>query len=323
MDYTTKLQIIDEIRKNVEIFYPVPPIRCKIRCPICGDSQTDLKDAHCYIKFSDDPNEPLLYKCFRANCRAKGKIDKKFLERLNIKSDITNKIENQRYNRLPSIKNVNVDIITGSPVLDSPQVKYIEHRLGKGFSIEDYDRFKIVWDIHLIYPYVTDRIRNSLPCNRDSISFLTDDNSMLVIRSLLDEGGWRKEPLSSSTGREFYSIKTTLDLFTKDPIYVNIAEGIFDILSVYKNFNDSNSSVFIAALGGDYIDGIEYAIMKGFVGSNVIIKVYIDSNIDKNIIRSKMKRYKWIFNKIIIYQNIKADDVGHKIKDIELLEVNV
>lgn len=323
MEYRTKLEIIDEIRKNVDVFYPVPPIRCRIRCPICGDSQTDLKDAHCYIKYSDDPNEPLLYKCFRANCRAKGKVDKQFLDKLNIKSDVSNKVENQRYNRLPSLRKVDVNIITGTPVLDSPQVRYIEHRLGKGFTIEDLDRFKIIWDIHLIHPYVTEKVRNTLPSNRDSISFISDDKSMLLIRSMIEGGKWRKVPLVKSDNRSYYAIKVTLDLFTKDPLIVNIAEGIFDILSVYKNFNDSPNSVFIAALGGDYIDGIEYAIMKGFIGSNIIIRLYIDSNINQRIIKQKLRRYKWIFNKIVVYQNIRADDVGHKIEDIELSELNV
>lgn len=321
MDYRTKLQIMDEIRKNVDVFIPVPPIRSRIRCPICGDNQKDLKDAHFYIKHSEDPNEPLLYKCFLANCGAEGKVDKWLLDKLNVKSDIVEKVENQRYNRIPSIKKVDIGIITGSPILDSPQVRYIEYRLGKGFTADDYDRFKIVWDIHSIYPYIRDeKTMNSLPCNRDSISFLSDDKSMLLVRSLIDGGKWRKIPLAYSDNKTIYAIKVTLDLFTKDPIVVNIAEGVFDILSVYKNFNDSDNSVYIGVLGGDYIGGIECAIMKGFIGSNIIVRVYIDSNINEGVIHRKLKRYKWLFKRISTYVNIRAEDVGHRIEEIELSE---
>ena len=63
----------------------ISSIRYRIRCPICGDSQKDFKDSHCYIKCSDDPNEPLLYKCFL--CNAKGMVNEDFLKMLQIKGD--------------------------------------------------------------------------------------------------------------------------------------------------------------------------------------------------------------------------------------------
>lgn len=326
MDYNLKLQVIDEIRKHVDVFVPVPPIRYRIRCPICGDSQKDLRDSHCYIKCSNDPNEPLLYKCFLANCGAKGKVDKEFLKRLGIDNDISDKIGNERYNRIGMIRKTDINIITGDPIMNSPQVRYIEKRLGKGFTEKDFDKFKIIWDIKSLVRYISDsRTRNTLPSNDDVITFLSDDKSSILVRSIKEDCGfrWKKINLVPSNNASFYVMKATLDIFTSEPIEVNIAEGIFDILSAYKNFNVCNNSVFIAILGGDYYTGVEYAIKKGILGSNVTVKIYIDENIDVKRIKGILKNYKWLFNRILILQNIKYEDIGTTIDKIELKEYRV
>lgn len=316
-----KLQIIDEIEKHVDVFSKVSAIQYRIRCPECGDSQKNSRDAHCYIKCSYDPGEPLLYNCFK--CNAGGRVTGAFLKKLGIKGDIGSKIDNQRYNKIASIKKLaDVNIITGDPMMDSPQVRYIEGRLGKGLTVEDYDRFKIIWDLNRLYPFITDdRVRNSMPNNMDSVSFLSDDKSVLLVRYFSDDSSrWRKIKLFPSDNRAFYTIKSTIDLFTSEDIEVNIAEGIFDVFSIYKNFNNTPNSIFIATLGSDYSGGIEYAIAKGLIGSNVIINIYIDSDIDERSLKYKLKKYKWIFKEIRMFKNIKSKDVGVTTDMIKLVE---
>lgn len=329
MDYKSKLRVIDEIRKHVDVFVPVPPIRYRIRCPFCGDSQKDLKDSHLYIKCTDDPDEPLLYKCFLANCLAKGKVDRFFLKLLGINNkeiiDIVS--ENKKYNRIGLFRNNNIDIITGKPVMNSAQVGYIEKRLGKGFTEEDLDKFKIIWDISSIIPYMPNstafdkKAINTLPGKNDVISFISEDKSLVAVRSIIEDGfRWKKIYLSKSSinTSTVYTLKVTLDLFTQDPIEVNIAEGIFDILSVYKNFNKCKNSVFISVLGGDYQNGIDYAIKKGIIGSNVTIKVYADSNVNIKFLKDNLKKYKWLFNNIFIFRNAIYEDIGTTIDKIKL-----
>lgn len=318
-----KQQILDEIKNNTMVFIKVSNIQFRIRCPICGDSQTNPRDAHCYIKCDfNNPTEPLLFNCFK--CNKSGKINSDFLKRLNIKSNIIQKIDNQRFNKIGSIEHTKVDIITGNPLMNSLQVKYIEDRLGKGFSYDDYDKFKIIWDMSTVYPYITSiRTRNSMPSNNDSISFLSDDKSVLLVRAFNNNGDrWRKLTLFQSPNKSFYTIKTTLDLFTKDEIIVNIAEGIMDVLSIYKNFNDNNS-VYIASLGSDYIGAIDYAISKGFIGSNIIIKIYIDNDINETILIPQLSKFKWLFKSIYVYKNILSKDMGVKIDKISLIEQKV
>lgn len=321
----TKLKILDDIQASVPVFKKINNIQYVIRCPICGDSQKNPKDAHCYIKCGYDPSEPLLYNCFL--CNSSGRVTSKFLEKLNVKKDTISLVENQKYNRIPSIKLANLDIITGIPIMDSPQVKYIESRLGKGFTQEDYDRFKIIWNINDLSQYITSsKTKNSLPSNRDSITFLSDDKTMVMVRTFLSseyDHQWRKIKIIPGDHKSVYTIKSTLNLFTTEPIVVNIAEGIMDILSVYKNFNDGENSVYIASLSSNYISALEYAISKGFIGSNIIFKIYIDDGIDEKLLKKDLKQYKWMCKDIFMYKNIKSKDVGVSLDKIQLIEKRI
>lgn len=317
-----KYNIIEEMRKKLDVFYKISNTQYRIRCPFCGDSQKNLKDSHMYLKCDLYDNEPILYNCFRGNCGARGRVNKHFLDKLGIQVNGSESFDNQLFKKIPSIKNTNVDILTGYPDLDSEQVKYICYRLGTGFTVEDYDKFKIVWNIDSLYQYITNiRIKNVLPSNRDSISFLSDDKSALMSRIFddkLSDTPWRKIKMFPSENKSFYTIKTILDLFTPENITINMGEGIFDALSIYKNFNTGDNSVYIAALGADYESVLVYMIAKGLIGSNVNINVYIDSDIDEKFLVYKLKKYKWIFNSIVIHRNIISKDVGVRIEKIQL-----
>ena len=318
-----KHQILSEIERNVDVFRKVNNIQYRIRCPICGDSQKNPKDAHCYIKCSDDPAEPLLYNCFK--CNSGGIVNEEFLSKLGINKSLSSQLSKQRYSKIVTIKKMNIDIVTGSPILNSPQTRYIENRLGQGFNYDDYERFKIIWNMNEIRKHISDqRILNTLPSMNDSISFISDDRSCILIRSFYDdESRWRKVKILNTNSKSFYTIKSTLDLFTSEMITVNIAEGIMDILSIYKNFNDGINSVYIAALGSDYISALDYMMMKGFVGENIVVKIYVDSDIDVKSLKYRLKKYKWLFDKIIIMENIRFKDVGVTIDKIKLVEINV
>lgn len=319
-----KQKILDEIEKHSEVFSKASRFQYRIRCPVCGDSQKNLSDSHCYIKCTDNPDEPLLFNCFL--CNKGGIVGKDFLLKLGIDNNIAETLEGRKYNRINLLKNNDINLITGHPMLRSPQIRYIENRLGPGFTKEDYDRFKIVWDFDGIYKFITNqRLKNSLPSNIDTISFLSDDKTSLMTRTMSDESIWRKISLVNSETRSVYTIKTQLDLFTSEEIEVNIAEGIFDILSVYKNFSNNENSVYIATLGSDYISGINYAIMKGIIGNNVIIKIYIDNDniVNEYKLKMKLKKFKWLFKNIYIYKNIKGKDVGVKLEEIKLMETKL
>ena len=319
-----KYRILDAIKEVAPIFRRVPPEEYRIRCPLCGDSRTNPNDSHCYIKCSDNPTEPLLYYCQK--CNKGGRVNAWFLKQLNVDSTVLDLINDQRYNKLTTVKEFNADMILGDVIENSPQTRYITDRLGDGFTKEDYDRFKIVWNWDNIVPFISDnRTLNTLPSNTNSISFLSDDKAMIITRTFEtgDDSQWRKINIGRTNQKAFYTIKSQFNLFTSDEVTVSIAEGIFDILSAYRNFKDSDNSVFIATLGSDYISAVDYIIAKGVIGSNVVLRIYIDNGIDeKNLIRG-LKSYKWIFKSIKIYKNIKSKDIGVRDEYIKLVERRV
>ena len=318
-----KERILNEIQNNVNVFIKVSPIQYRIRCPFCGDSQKNLNEGHLYIKCSSDPIEPLLFNCFK--CNTSGKITQNFLDRLNIKFDDKFEIESNIFNKISSYKKTDINIITGTPLMNSKQTRYIGNRLGNIFTKEDFEKFKIVWNIETLLPYISNiKVKHILPTNNDSISFLSDDKSTLITRFFSDEyPRWKKIKLFSSNNKTFYTIKNTLDLFTKDEITVNIAEGIFDVMSIYKNFNTGDNSIYLAVLGSDYESGIEYIIKHGIIGKNVNIKIYLDSNINEKFEKPKLKVLKWLFNKITILKNIEYEDIGTSIDNIKLIEYEI
>jgi hypothetical protein len=162
---------------------------------------------------------------------------------------------------------------------------------------------------------------NTLPSIQDSISFLSDDRSYVLSRNFRSGVRWRKIPVTKiPSPKSFYTIGTSLNIFTREIIYVNIAEGIFDILSAYKNFNTGGNSAYIAILGSDYSSGIEYAISKGLMGSNIIINIYMDSDQSMDDLKKELKKYKFLFNKIHLYQNAISKDIGVPIEQIVLTE---
>jgi len=316
----TKFEILNEIQTHSEVFRKINNEEYRIRCPICGDSTKNSKDAHCYLKCSNNLSEPILFNCFL--CNSRGIVNKAFLNKLGIDNKFDTILENQKYNRLISFKN-NKNIELGDINLIDKQIKYINYRLGPGLNIDDYLSFRIVCDMRIIKDSITDNyIRNILPDNDTSISFLTDDNSLLLNRLFSDnyKYRWRKIKLFENNNSSLYTIKTTINLF--EDMTLNIAEGVFDVISIYKNFREDNSA-YIATLGSNYINGIEYGIAKGIVGNNVTVNIYIDSDINENYLKQKLKDYKWLFKNIYIYKNLISKDVGVLRENIKLTKIKI
>ena len=299
MDNNTKNMIMNEIEHRAILFKKKSNVQYTIRCPFCGDSNKNLRDMHCYIKCDYmNPDEPIKYNCFL--CNRGGTNISKLLKAMGADPNIINMAASNINNRIELIKSSNINVITDNPDMDSPQVDFINKRLGKGLTYEDFAKFRIIWDMSQIRQFITDvRKLNTLPTNRDRINFISDNKSMILSRSLQEDGSesqWRK---------------------------INIAEGVLDIISAYKNFNTGDNSVYIASLGSNYISALNYLILKGFIGKNINVVIYIDHNIDKKSLFNDIKRYKWMFKRIKVYENIKYKDIGVMIEKIKLREVLV
>lgn len=323
MTYDEKIKILDAIRSVTRVV-PRSHVRYSIRCPYCGDSDKDLSHTHCYIKCSQEPDEPLLWKCFL--CNRKGSVNMDFLKKLGIKDkDAFELTSASTFNKISHKEYEEAKADMGTVRMDSPQVKYVNSRLGAEFDKTDFERFRIVWSQEALAKTISNqKIINTLPSNRNTISFLTEDNSLLLTRTFEETSNgsqWHKTRIKP--GIQFYTIRSTFNLFTSDLIYVNIAEGIFDILSVYKNFTNSENSAYIASLGSDYTAALDNMIHRGLIGKNVVVNVYMDNGIDEKRLRQSLERYKWMFNSIHIIHNSKSKDVGVKAENIFLVDIRL
>lgn len=311
-----KIKVLDAIREKSIFFKKVSPVQYRIRCPFCGDSQKNMNTGHMYLKCDMDPSTPILYYCFKANCRAKGIVDESFLKHFDIDPSEVGGIDSmKRRNRLSSYrKNINVDV--GSPYQGS-QYEYLKKRLGIPFDVNELSKFKIIWDVEKFKTLLPQRLQHKIVSAEEGISFLSSDQLSVMTRfyhpTTID---WLKQRLINSEDKILYTIKSEVDIFSENPITVCIAEGIITLISVYHHFRTDNG-IYLATLGSRYDDGITFLIDKGIYGDNVNIHLYIDNNITMHYIKSIIKKYRWLYHEFKVYQNMKANDFGVPISQIE------
>ena len=311
-----KIKILDAIREKSIFFKKVSPIRYRMRCPFCGDSQKDMNTGHMYLKCEMDPISPILYYCFKANCQAKGVVDEEFLKLMDIDPNKVGGIDEvRRHNKLSSYrKSTNIDV--GIPY-KGKQYEYLQYRLNIPFDIEELSKFKIIWDVDKFKSLLPNRLQHRIVSAEEGISFLSTDQLSIMTRFYQPKTTpWLKQRLDNSEDKILYTIKSDVDLFSEEPITIFIAEGIITLISVYHNFKMENS-VYIATLGARYDDGIVFLIDKGIYGENVNIHLYVDNNITISHVKSTVKKYRWLYNEIVVFQNMRADDFGVPSSQIE------
>ena len=108
--------------------------------------------------------------------------------------------------------------------------------------------------------------------------------------------------------QKYYVMPTTLDISSPYRIRINIAEGVFDILSVYYNLqNQSQQSVYAAIGGSGYLNMIKSFILKDKL-SYIEVHVYIDNDV-KDYVVTDIKNYLSVFNiPFYLHRNLKEGE---------------
>lgn len=308
-----KNEILNLIEQNSPVFYRVNFEEFKIRCPFCGDSQKNFKSAHMYLKCSKDLSEPIMFHCFK--CNKNGRMNSEFLNLIGIKNI---KIEdNSINNKLFYFKNHKLNL---SNTLLQQSVDYIKFRIGE-ISENQLMNLRLISLNELSKILNNKRISNSIPLDSEAIGFINEDNSMIISRYLFNNKyRWKKIQLFQN-GVSVYTIKTNIELFTLNEFNIHISEGIFDCISSYINLCKDSNNLCLAVLGSNYSSGIDYCINKGIVGSNIIINIYLDQDINEREVKRNVKSYKWLFKDIRFYKNELDHDLGVKPDRIRLIEV--
>ena len=338
MDYDLKLYTY--LKNNLKTVYlSGRKDETIIRCPFCGDS-LDLNHAHFYI----NNNPP--FKFFCQKCETTGIFNNKILNMLNLfDNEISNylnksftefklriniKYGNSYFNYFKNNKKL-VVFPKSFNDLEMKKVEYIENRLGFFLNDNDIENFKIITNLQDFVELndiniVDDSIRKKIYIlNKYSLGFLLNDCNTICCRYL--------NPLENQPryinfklfeeevefSRKFFTIKNEIDI-SNNKFNINLAEGCFDIISIFKNVynnNKNDNDVFVAVNGKSYSFALNYFMRLGIL--NTDINIYSDSDVKNNFYK-KIKNNNLLckFNGINLYYNKLGKDYGVDKDKIEL-----
>ena len=325
-DYTNRL------REMIHLLFPdsrdVSSNReITINCPICAMEGDPDHGKHMYISLGYD-HKPPMYNCFRRIGHS-GLLTKSFLERFSenpqyLDNDLMNQIEKSNqvisdYGRFSSIRKDKLDLVIPHHISNPQKTKYINDRLGLSLTEDELVRNKVILSLYdfLRYNKVPSLTRETQFCDvldRYYVGFLTNTNMAMIMRNTITNKELLKRPgpwsmrytkynIIQGPPENYYLIPTSCDIYK--PIDINIAEGPFDILSIFYNLHhaDRKNKVFGAVGSKAYINLIRYFYtMYGLI--NVRFHIYIDSGVEKPILDNIAKLIKPICSDVYIHMNI-------------------
>lgn len=279
-----------------------------VRCPYCGDSRTK-RSTHMYVKIPFQSDEPMLYYCFL--CNTSGIVNPDFLRGLGV-SDLHLNGNLIRYNneirRTHRTMGASHNTVTSTvPMPDrtskNNQLKkaYLEKRLGRIFTWEELHELRVVFDLgqyleHNDIERITGKPERARMLQKDYVGFVTTYHEFIVFRKVNPEAtGKRYEvynihPMLEST-RKIYTIPADVDMMSTEPISINIAEGAITLLGVYYHIanEDRKHNLYVAALGSNFINPLQYFIQRGLIGKHITINIFSDSEHEPGFYRTLRK----------------------------------
>ena len=253
------------------------------RCFYCPDSR-DPRSKHFYISIPQNDEEFSFYYCHK--CQSSGIVTyKKLIEWGIYQEQIAMELEKHnsncsRYSRnrkyfdrtIYNIRNTYISNTDTSKI----KLQMINQRLGCTFTYDELKELKIVLNLNdllqanHIHKLTRDpNIVSQLDAN--FIGFISIDNAFLNMRRLCSEGKVYKsidkryinykiyDKFDSS--ERFYTIPTRLDLSNPQRVKIHVAEGPFDILSIYKNLRKKEPGIYTSIAGSNYLGIAIYFLM--------------------------------------------------------------
>ena len=311
-----------------------------MRCRFCGDSRKDKTAKHFYISLGLD-NKPPMYHCFK--CQESGIVTPTLLKSLVDCSDDIELLLDIKHDNNESLrkglikKNNNVYHRIYNNIIDSKlnrvKLEYINKRLGLSLDYNELYKDKIILNLLDLLSYnhigkFNRPIKNMEELSLYFIGFLSMDNGFVNLRNLAKPGILSKyvdyryvnynifDSLENS--RRFYTIPTNCNVLF--PIDIHIAEGPFDILSIFYNLRNANriQNIYTSAKGKAYSNVIKLYINEyGIMNAN--IHLYVDNDVSNDELGSAIDKSKELNYQIYIHRNIypKEKDFGVKLENIK------
>lgn len=261
-----------------------------LRCPYCGHTSSAGKK-HMYIGLS--PDKPFMFNCFK--CEAGGLVNRTFLNLLDIRDeeliqaiDIHNKeMRLSRGNSYSSNRirepQVAYDAFEVNYDIYPDKVNYINGRLGTNLSVSEMMNMKIIFDFSFfkrqIMRYLGATESDFERIQRDYVGFLSVNNTSLSMRCIRQTNSKYRYLICKLDDSDIYNkafcIPSSIP-YTSDRIMVHIAEGQFDIISIYNNMTNRSTGVYFAAAGNKYSAILKYILSKGIMYMD--IHLYFDND---------------------------------------------
>jgi hypothetical protein len=254
------------------------------RCFECGDS-ADPTHAHMYIAIPQDGDDVSWAYCHK--CKMHTIVTPDVLDRWGIFNSEANSYlseVNKTYHKNPknrvimgrSVYNLHNYYVSDGRISEL-KLQYINKRLGTNIDYREALDKKIVFNLGdlLSSNYITEYTRAPeilQQLNDFYVGFVSSDNAYVNMRRIVSEGKVyesidKRYIRYNIFGKydnleKFYIIPGRYNLNTPDRIKVNIAEGEFDILSVYYNLRKDPSQIYMAIGGSGYAGLLRYLLVK-------------------------------------------------------------
>ena len=304
-----------------------------INCPLCAKEGKPDHGYHMYISLGYD-DKPPMYNCFK-NYNHRGILTKSFLEQNSqypqyMDTGILSQVAKRnsalsdlgRYRQIRQGKYEFYTPLSNSEIKTNTKLGYINKRLGCNLSLIDLQSLKVILNLKdfLIYNNITKLSRSQYTVellDQYFIGFLTNNNSTIILRNLVKERNKLPEVVqdryikySIIEGGGFsgyYTIPSTVDIYK--PVHIHIAEGPFDILSVFINLYGMNNvqNIYSSIGGNSYLNAMKYYILEcGIV--NPIFHLYIDNDIPNHFLEQIKRVIKPLNLQVYIHMNIAPSE---------------
>jgi DNA-directed RNA polymerase subunit RPC12/RpoP len=255
------------------------------RCPYCGDSHNE-SHGHFTILIDVESDTPMLYKCLK--CDIKGLLTDSVLEELGfyVSSDMHSLLKsfNKKISKIYKLINMEFESYSVPLYLktyaNQSKLDYINNRLDTDINMEEAKDLKLVLNLFDFMKFNNIESLQGMAfkqlktLNESYVGFLSNNNNCITFRNITDNDRLMRyfkvilnpKNINQNT---FYSIPNSIDLMYTHDINIRIAEGTFDILSVFKNLvKNKNNEYYFASCG---------------FGSNVIIRYLIHNGINTGL----------------------------------------
>lgn len=328
--------IQDQLRKQLKKLFPDYKEsgnrkEFMINCPLCAKEGRPDHGYHMYISLGYD-DKPPMYNCFK-NHNHRGVLSKSFLEQNTqypqyMDTGVLSQVAKRnsalsdlgRYRQIRQGKYEFYTPVSNSEIKSNTKLGYLNKRLGCNLSLIDLQSLKIVVNLKdfLAYNHISQITRSQYTIDlidQYFIGFLTNNNSTIILRNLVKDrkklpeivqDRYIKYSIVEGGFSGYYTIPSIVDIYR--PVDIHIAEGPFDILSVYLLNSMNNVQHIYSSIGGNsYLNAMKYYILEcGIV--NPIFHLYIDNDIPNQFLDQIKRVIKPLNLQVYIHMNIAPNE---------------